>query len=229
MPITTVTKITGPVTVLISWMKASASHFVFSAGPGATSPTTMPSGDRDDHPEPQLLIEASLLHGQLGTRSLNFQRVPADAMGDEPRYDFHPRRALPARHPLGLRRARVRGAAQAPRHARRHPVRPPQGRAGRQGRDGPQRRHHQPALQPGRGDLLRSPPLGDDPRRRGQAQPRDRARRRVRRPRGLRVLRRCRDVRRHRGADGGRRQGRRRPVQPRRDPAARPAGCCSTS
>ena len=42
MPITTVTKITGPVTVLISWMNASASHFVFSAGPGATRPTTMP-------------------------------------------------------------------------------------------------------------------------------------------------------------------------------------------
>ena len=42
MPITTVRKITGPVTVLISWMKASASHFAFSAGPGATSPKTMP-------------------------------------------------------------------------------------------------------------------------------------------------------------------------------------------
>ena len=42
MPITTVTKITGPVTVLISWMNASASHFVFSAVSGATMPTTMP-------------------------------------------------------------------------------------------------------------------------------------------------------------------------------------------
>ena len=43
MPITTVTKITGPVTVLISWMKASASHFDFFAGPGATRPNTMPA------------------------------------------------------------------------------------------------------------------------------------------------------------------------------------------
>ena len=42
MPITTVRKITGPVTVLIIWMKASASHFALSAGPGATSPNTMP-------------------------------------------------------------------------------------------------------------------------------------------------------------------------------------------
>ena len=31
MPITTVRKITGPVTALIIWMKASASHFAFSA------------------------------------------------------------------------------------------------------------------------------------------------------------------------------------------------------
>ena len=43
MPITTVTKITGPVTALISWMKASASHFASSAGPLATSPKTMPA------------------------------------------------------------------------------------------------------------------------------------------------------------------------------------------
>ena len=43
MPITTVRKITGPVTALIIWMKASASHFAFSAGPGATSPKTMPA------------------------------------------------------------------------------------------------------------------------------------------------------------------------------------------
>ena len=42
MPITTVRKITGPVTALMSWMKASASHFAFSAGPGATRPNTMP-------------------------------------------------------------------------------------------------------------------------------------------------------------------------------------------
>ena len=43
MPITTVTKITGPVTVLISWMKASASHWAFLAASGATSPNTMPA------------------------------------------------------------------------------------------------------------------------------------------------------------------------------------------
>ena len=43
MPITTVRKITGPVTALIIWMKASASHFAFSAWPGATRPKTMPA------------------------------------------------------------------------------------------------------------------------------------------------------------------------------------------
>jgi len=43
MPITTVTKITGPVTVLISWMNASASQSAFLAVSGATSPNTMPA------------------------------------------------------------------------------------------------------------------------------------------------------------------------------------------
>src|SRR3954451_12864661 len=43
MPITTVTKITGAVTVLISCRNASASHFESVAGPGATSPNTMPA------------------------------------------------------------------------------------------------------------------------------------------------------------------------------------------
>ena len=43
MPITTVTKITGPVIAWITWMKASASHFAFSAVSGATSPKTMPA------------------------------------------------------------------------------------------------------------------------------------------------------------------------------------------
>ena len=43
MPITTVTKITGPVTVLISWMNASASHWDFFAASGATSPNTIPA------------------------------------------------------------------------------------------------------------------------------------------------------------------------------------------
>ena len=65
MPITTVRKITGPVTALISWMNASASHFAFSAWPGATRPKTMPARDRDDDPEPQLLEDSSLSHGQL--------------------------------------------------------------------------------------------------------------------------------------------------------------------
>src|SRR4051794_3979738 len=43
MPITTVRKITGPVTVLMSWMKASASHFAFLAWSGATRPKTIPA------------------------------------------------------------------------------------------------------------------------------------------------------------------------------------------
>ena len=41
-PITTVTKMTGPVMALMSWMNASASHSVFSAVSGATMPKTMP-------------------------------------------------------------------------------------------------------------------------------------------------------------------------------------------
>ena len=43
MPITTVTKITGAVTVLMSCRNASASHFASVAGPGATRPNTMPA------------------------------------------------------------------------------------------------------------------------------------------------------------------------------------------
>ena len=43
MPITTVTKITGPVIVLMSWMNASASHLDSFAASGATSPNTMPA------------------------------------------------------------------------------------------------------------------------------------------------------------------------------------------
>jgi hypothetical protein len=42
MPITTVTKMTGPVTALISWMKASASHWAFSACSWNSSPKAMP-------------------------------------------------------------------------------------------------------------------------------------------------------------------------------------------
>src|SRR4051812_28083988 len=43
MPMTTVTKITGAVTVLMSCRNASASHFESVAGPGATSPNTIPA------------------------------------------------------------------------------------------------------------------------------------------------------------------------------------------
>ena len=181
MPITTVRKITGPVTVLIIWMKASASHLAFSAGPGPQAEDDA-EGDRDDHPEPQLFEQPSLPHGHADTRSLNFQRVPPIDPGDDYDYDLHARRALSARHPLGLRRARVRCAAQAPRHPRRHPLRPPEGRPGRQGRHRPERRHHEPAVQRARGDLLRSPQLGGHARRRPAREPRDRPGRRSPRP-----------------------------------------------
>jgi hypothetical protein len=43
MPMTTVTKMTGPVIALISWMKASASHLAFSASAGTASPKAMPA------------------------------------------------------------------------------------------------------------------------------------------------------------------------------------------
>src|SRR3954452_13669685 len=43
MPITTVTKMTGPVTVLMSWMNASASHLALMAASGATRPKAMPA------------------------------------------------------------------------------------------------------------------------------------------------------------------------------------------
>ena len=43
MPITTVTKITGAVTVLMSCRNASASHLDSVAGPGATRPNTIPA------------------------------------------------------------------------------------------------------------------------------------------------------------------------------------------
>ncbi len=62
MPITTVRKITGPVTALISWMKASASHLASSAGPFATRPKMIPADDRDDDPEPQLFEDSPLSH-----------------------------------------------------------------------------------------------------------------------------------------------------------------------
>lgn len=43
MPITTVTKITGPVIALISWMKASASHLASFAASGNSSPNATPA------------------------------------------------------------------------------------------------------------------------------------------------------------------------------------------
>jgi hypothetical protein len=43
IPITTVTKMTGPVTALISWMNASASHCAFSAASPATRPKMIPA------------------------------------------------------------------------------------------------------------------------------------------------------------------------------------------
>jgi hypothetical protein len=43
IPTTTVTKITGPVMVWMSWMNASASHLASFAGSGATRPKTMPA------------------------------------------------------------------------------------------------------------------------------------------------------------------------------------------
>src|SRR4051812_13370356 len=45
-----------------------------------------------------------------------FPGFPADEEGDDPSYDLHARRALSARHPVGLRRARVRCAPEASRH-----------------------------------------------------------------------------------------------------------------
>ena len=43
MPTITVTKMTGPVIVPISWMKASASQLAPFAASGATSPKMMPA------------------------------------------------------------------------------------------------------------------------------------------------------------------------------------------
>ena len=43
IPTTTVTKMTGPVIAWMIWMKASASHFAFSAVSGATMPKRMPA------------------------------------------------------------------------------------------------------------------------------------------------------------------------------------------
>ena len=51
--------------------------------------------------------------------------------------------------PVGIRRPRLRRAAQGDRAGRGYPLRPPQGRPGRQGGADRQRHHHQLALPPG--------------------------------------------------------------------------------
>ena len=85
MPITTVTKITGPVMVLISWMNASASHFAFFGGVRAqTSPNSDAGGDRDQHPEPQLGVEPAARavrrrRRQPARSSCLLRRVPCGA------------------------------------------------------------------------------------------------------------------------------------------------------
>ena len=55
MPITTVTKMTGPVTALISWMNASASHWAFSAASSHQAEDDA-GHDRDHDVEPQLPV-----------------------------------------------------------------------------------------------------------------------------------------------------------------------------
>ena len=94
----------------------------------------------------------------------------------------------------------------------------PEGRAGRQGRARRRRHHDEPPLS---ADAA-SPSTTTARRRRASASPRDNhvivPDAAVRGPRGLRPLRRRRGVPGHRRADGGRRQGRRRPVHARRDP-----------
>ena len=101
-------------------------------------------------------------------------------------------RALPPGDAQRFRRAGLCRPPPADGHPRRRQVRPSQGRAGREGRAGPVRHHHEPPLPPGRAPGVRPPLLGDGPHRAPARQPRDLARRRVRRPRGLRVLRRGR-------------------------------------
>ena len=65
MPITTVRKITGPVTALIIWMNASASHLAFVGLARRDKPEDDARPDRDDDPEPQLFVDSSLSHGTL--------------------------------------------------------------------------------------------------------------------------------------------------------------------
>ena len=68
---TTVVKITGPVIAWMIWMKASASHFAFSAWSGATSPKSDAERDRDQHPEPELRDESAartIVRGRGGGR-----------------------------------------------------------------------------------------------------------------------------------------------------------------
>ena len=170
MPITTVTKITGPVTALISWMKASASHFAFSAVPGNTIPTTMPRAIAMITQNHSCLTNPRSLMARLSTRSLNFQRVPADHAGG-----MTP--AMTSTHAERYRlvtRSDFDGLVCAAllKHLGIlddilfvHPKDVQDGKV----EIGPQRRHDEPAVQPGRGDLLRPPQLRGDPRRRAHA------------------------------------------------------------
>ena len=84
MPITTVRKITGPVIALISWMKASASHFASSAGPGATSPKTMPRAIATMTQNHSCLRKPLSFMSGLIPGSLNFQRVRPTTGGMTP-------------------------------------------------------------------------------------------------------------------------------------------------
>jgi hypothetical protein len=53
MPITTVTKITGPVTVLMSWMKGVGEPLRLLGLVGRDEAEDDPGGDRDEDPEPE--------------------------------------------------------------------------------------------------------------------------------------------------------------------------------
>ncbi|CAA9527021.1 MAG: Exopolyphosphatase-related protein, partial [uncultured Solirubrobacteraceae bacterium] len=109
----------------------------------------------------------------------------------------HDRDPSPTRHTLRLRRARLRRAAQEARDARGHPLRPPQGHAGRQDRGPSDGHHHEPPVRPRRAPRLRPSRLRGGAGRRGQPrEPCDRPERPLRRARRVRPLRRRRGLRR---------------------------------
>src|SRR4051812_15888911 len=74
MPITTVTKMTGAVTVLINCRKASASHLASVAGPGATRPNTMPAAIATRTQNHNCLRTAALLSLSLQPGRANVRR-----------------------------------------------------------------------------------------------------------------------------------------------------------